>query len=512
MIPDEWKLSNVVPIYKKGKKDDVSNYRPISLTSLIMKTFEKCIRDEIMNIAVSKINSVQHGFLPYRSCNTQLIEFTDDLHINLDKGYCTDVVYFDFSKAFDSVSHDIILEKLKVQFGVNGLLLKFIKSYLENRKQRVVINGCFSDINEVLSGVPQGSILGPLLFVLFINDIYDCISEGTKILLYADDTKIWRQISCYNDSIKLQIDIDNLYKWSIENRISFNSSKCKALIVTNKNEYFLYALPLVKFHYKLGDSIIEYTNSEKDLGVIVNSKLHWKEHIDMLISKASARLGLVKRSSFFVNNVKRRRVLYLAMIRSLFDHCDNIWRPTSPSVIERFEKIQKRSVKWIINKENISLNNDDYLKILYDLKLLPMGFKFLISDLTFLHKMYYGFSAVCLPVYIKNDRNANRSITSLRKLGYTNNDEIGKFHKIFRCDIDYKVKNNSQNPISKIDNFSLKSNNEGRTCVGKERFFNRCIYQWNKLPVEIRQINNTKLFKNELKNLIWKSILEVAPD
>ena len=512
MILDEWKLSNVVPIYKKGKKDDVSNYRPISLTSLVMKTFEKCIRDEIMSIVTCKINTVQHGFLPHKSCNTQMIEFTDDLHINLDKGYCTDVVYFDFSKAFDSVSHDIILEKLKFQFGVDGLLLKFLKSYLENRKQRVVINGCFSDTKDVLSGVPQGSILGPLLFVLFINDIYDCISEDTKILLYADDTKIWRQISGYNDSVTLQSDIDELYKWSITNKIYFNSSKCKAVTITNKKDNILYSLPLVKFHYMLGDSIIDYTMSEKDLGIIVTSNLHWKEHIDMLLSKASARLGLVKRSSFFVNNVHRKRVLYLAMVRSLFDHCDNIWRPTSPAGIERFEKIQKRAVKWIINKENRSISNDEYLKILYELKLLPIGYKFLVSDLKFLHKIYYGFSAVSLPSYIKCNRYANRSVTSLRKIGCNNNDEVGKYHKIFSCDIDYKVINNSNHPMSKIDNFSLKSDNEGRTSVGRERFFNRSINQWNKLPVELRQINDTKSFEDALKTLIWKSILEIAPD
>ena len=249
MIPEEWKLSHVVPIFKKGNKNDVSNYRPISLTSLVMKNFEKCVRDELMIKCYPKINPLQHGFLPAKSCNTQLIEFTDSLHGNLDMGICTDIVYFDFSKAFDSVSHDRILYKLKHEFEVDGILLKFIKSYLEDRKQKVVIEGCFSSTKDVLSGVPQGSILGPLFFVLFINDIFNCVSDGTNILLYADDTKIWRKMTEHNDSIILQEDINRLYKWSIDNKIHFNSNKCKVLTVTHRNELYSCALPFMKFQY-----------------------------------------------------------------------------------------------------------------------------------------------------------------------------------------------------------------------------------------------------------------------
>ena len=171
-----------------------------------------------MSICKTKINQKQHGFLPAKSCTTQMIPFMDSLSVNIDdiSTISTDVIYFDFSKAFDSVNHDIILHKLKHQFHIDGVLLKFLTNYLKDRKQAVVIGGSRSAVLPVLSGVPQGSILGPLLFVLFINDLPDCISQGTNIALYADDTKIWRKISCDNDNDVLQRDINSLYLWYVK--------------------------------------------------------------------------------------------------------------------------------------------------------------------------------------------------------------------------------------------------------------------------------------------------------
>ena len=188
-IPNEWKLANVVPIHKKGSKVDVSNYRPISLISLIMKTYERIIRDELLNRCGHLIDDRQHGFMNDKSCCTQLVTFCDSLALSLNENIRTHVIYFDFEKAFDSVNHDIILEKLKFQYGIDGLLLKFFVNYLKDRLQRVVIGNECSSYSPVISGVPQGSIVGPTLFVLFINDITQCVTPGTNIALYADDTK-----------------------------------------------------------------------------------------------------------------------------------------------------------------------------------------------------------------------------------------------------------------------------------------------------------------------------------
>ena len=164
-------------------------------------------------------------FLPGKSCTTQMIPFIDDTTQTLNSRNDVDIIYFDFAKAFDSVNHDIILEKLRHKYSIYGLMLSFIKSYLKDRYQRVVIGGTFSKTLPVNSGVPQGSILGPLLFVLFIDDIYESISEGTHMALYADDTKLWRKISSYSDCIILNNDILSLSEWACRNKMKFHPAK-----------------------------------------------------------------------------------------------------------------------------------------------------------------------------------------------------------------------------------------------------------------------------------------------
>ena len=152
-----------------------------------------------------------------------MLPFVDKLATALNNHSRVDVIYFDFAKAFNSVNHDLILHKLKHKFGIDGLLLQLIKDYLRDRMQKVTIDGSFSDILRVHSGVPQGSVIGPLLFVLFIDDINDCISEGTELALYADDTKIWREIICDNDQVILQNDVHRLSEWSVANKMNFHS-------------------------------------------------------------------------------------------------------------------------------------------------------------------------------------------------------------------------------------------------------------------------------------------------
>ena len=182
-------------MFKKGDKKGVENYRPISLTCIAAKVIERVMYDELLCRTQHLIDDRQHGFLKNKSCATNMTTLQDPVSSNLLLDLPTDIIYFDFSKAFDTVHHGLLLNKLKLQYHIEERMLKFFKNYLKDRTPRVVLDNCVSNEVEVLSGVPQGSILGPQLFVLFINDIYYNINENSKISLYADDTKLWRRIN-----------------------------------------------------------------------------------------------------------------------------------------------------------------------------------------------------------------------------------------------------------------------------------------------------------------------------
>ena len=202
-----------------------------------------------------------------------MLTFSDSvvLSINDAQSLSTDVVYFDFAKAFDSVNHDLLLEKLKSQYGVDGRLLKFIVNYLSGREQCVVLDGIKSSQKMVLSGVPQGYILGPILFVLFINDMPQNLSSDTNLALYADDTKIWRTIKCQNDIELLQKDIDLLNLWSINNKMNFSIKKCKVVSIKHRLSP-LTMLPFVAYHCYLGEHILECADSKTITLILTTTK------------------------------------------------------------------------------------------------------------------------------------------------------------------------------------------------------------------------------------------------
>ena len=490
-IPKEWKLAHIVPVHKKGLKNAVENYRPISLTSLVMKVYERVIRADLMQRVEHKLEKRQHGFLPNKSCESQLIPFYDNLACTLNKSSRTDVIYFDFAKAFDSVNHDIILSKLKRNFNIDGLLLKFFVEYLSSRTQKVVVsNECSTEL-PVLSGVPQGSILGPLLFVIFINDIGNGLSKNSQLALYADDTKLYREIILDIDHELLQNDINILYDWSIKNKMKFHPNKCKVLTVSlqRTNNIYSQALPFSNFIYCLGDTPIDFVNSEKDLGVYINSSLTWTEHCDFLYSKANRMFGLLKRTCHFVKNRCQRRSLYLAMIRSQFEHCSNVWAPSSVTTLNKLEGLQKRAVKWIMHEEYHSYSDEVYFVRCKELDLMPLKFRFKMNDLKLLHKILNRKSQISLPQYIKfhNGQNSLRS---------SHLDELSLI-----SDIKPKISKNypSQNTDIKISTLSQFANS----------YFYRSINYWNPLPIALRRIANPTEFQNGLIKCLWE---QARPD
>ena len=208
-LPENWKLANISPIFKKGDRENCVNYRPISLLCIVSKLLERAVLNQIKSEILPLITQFQHGFLSGRSTETQLIQIYNHINSTLDSSGQTDIIYLHFSKAFDSVPHHLLLHKLR-SFGFNGTLYHWLCNYVNNRKQRVVINGEHSEWCNVTSGVPQGSILGPILFLLYINDLVDCISNNSEVALFADDVKIHRNVDSLNDCLLLQNDLQAL--------------------------------------------------------------------------------------------------------------------------------------------------------------------------------------------------------------------------------------------------------------------------------------------------------------
>ena len=480
-IPDKWKMANVVPVHKKGDKSSVTNYRPISLTCLPMKILEYCIKDLLLAKCGNLIKDKQHGFCKDKSCLTQLLPYVDKLSIALNNKSRIDSVYFDFSKAFDSVNHDLILFKLKNYFGIDGLLLQFFRDYLYNRKQRVAINGSLSGLLDVASGVPQGSILGPLLFILFIDDICDEINDGTEIALYADDTKIWREILCDEDQVKLQNDINNLFKWSVRNLMNFHPDKCNVVAFTNKPR--IYPLPFYEFWYSLNGKDLDYVKNEKDLGVVIDSKLSWNRQCQMLESKATKQFNLLRRTCYFISNSNQRRILYLTLVRSIFEHCCQVWSPQNSTSLDMLEKLQKRAVKWILREQHESYTDIIFLQKQKGLDLLPVKHRFLFSDLVLFYRILNEDVNIDLPYYISKIEPHNvKNITRHSKPM-----AVGKDNLIYKSSIQPKVK------------------------AFKDSYFFRTVKNWNLLPFELRSTGTLDNFKVNLKEHMWL-ILGLEPD
>ena len=224
----DWLRACITAIHKKGAKDTVSNYRPVSLTSVICKLFESIIKEFITeHLTKNKLLAdEQHGFVPYRNCMTNLLMAIEDWSAMIEEGRVFDLIYTDFSKAFDSVPHARLIKKLKA-LGISGDIAGWIEAFLTNRKQKVSVEGESSSWSDVKSGIPQGSVLGPILFVIFINDMPNCLSSLCK--MFADDAKVYREVNSPEDNESLQLDIDNMNDWSQKWQLPFNESKCKCM-------------------------------------------------------------------------------------------------------------------------------------------------------------------------------------------------------------------------------------------------------------------------------------------
>ena len=319
-LPVSWKMGLVSPIFKKGNRHQAKNYRPVSLTSIICKTLESIIRDHIMKHMVEKhlLTKCQHGFIKGRSCVTQLLAVLDKWTEALDMGNNMDAVYLDFAKAFDSVPHQRLLMKIK-GYGIAGKVWKWIEDFLLQRNQQVVVNGMKSLIALVLSGIPQGSVLGPLLFICFINDMPEVVHSS--IQMFADDTKLFRTVNNPDHAQMLQSDLDALEEWSNLWQLKFNADKCKVMHLGNHNKGLEYHMHKDGIQVKL-----QTTELEKDLGVYVDPKLTFSTHCEKKVNMANKLLGLIRRSYVYLDN-ETVKTLYTSLVRPHLEYGNTAWCP-----------------------------------------------------------------------------------------------------------------------------------------------------------------------------------------
>ena len=288
IVPEDWKAALVAPVYKKGPKCKPSNYRPISLTCIASKLIEHILVSNIMTHFDSNnlLNSFQHGFRSKHSCESQLVSFTQEIFDNLENYKETDLIIMDFSKAFDKVDHNLLIYKL-FNLGVNNSTVSWIKSFLQSRSQSVVVEGKQSSSVPVMSGVPQGSVLGPCLFLAYINDLPDSIKSRAR--LFADDTIVYLTKSSQSDAQTLQDDLLKVEQWESDWSMEFNPDKCEVIRVTKKHNPIIYP-------YILHNIELKATENAKYLGVMINKEFSWKPHIENMTSKAFNTLKFIKRN------------------------------------------------------------------------------------------------------------------------------------------------------------------------------------------------------------------------
>ena len=449
-LPDDWKTSIITVIHKKGRKDRVENYRPISLTCIVCKVFESILKDHIMNHFMSNnlFSSRQYGFIKGREVVLQLLNIINDWIDVIDNGGQIDIIYTDFEKAFNKVPHRRLLSKLE-SYGLHQSLISWIRSFLCCRTQYVKINGSASSLRDVLSGIPQGTVLGPLLFIIFINDLPDIFDEMCKLFLFADDGKLYRHVVNFDDCRILQDCCQDVFSWSQKWCMSLNIDKCKVLSICKNNS------KKITNQYSVdtpnGRISLENVSYIKDLGVIIDNELSFSNHIHEKINTAFRMLGIIKRNFSDLDRYSFM-LLYKSLIRSHLEYGVSVWSPYKVSLVSNLERVQKRATKLVKSCKNLN-----YLQRLKHLNLPTLKYRRVRGDMIEVFK-------------ILNDFYDTRVTPALQR------------------NLDMRTRGNS---------FKLNTI-RSRLDIKKFSFCSRVVATWNSLPDDVVVATSLNSFKNKL--------------
>lgn len=447
-VPEDWRLANVSALYKKGSKKDPGNYRPVSLTSQICKIFERVLKDEITNYLESNnlLWNSQHGFRKNKSCLTNLLEFMQMVSDGLDEGEPMDVLYLDFSKAFDKVPHRRLLLKLEAM-GIGGKVLRWIEAWLHGRKQRVVLNGKCSEWAEVRSGVPQGSVLGPILFIIYINDIDEGIVN--KISKFADDTKLLGRVGSLDRIEEMRDDINRLMEWSSDWQMTFNLEKCNVMHLGNKNPEVV---------YEMNGKALGVVSEEKDLGVIISKDLKVSKQCGVAAKKGFQILGLISRS-FVCREQSFLVPLYKSLVRPHLDYSMQAWRPHLQKDIAVLERVQRRATRMIRECKGL-----DYESRLKKVGLTSLEIRRVRGDMIEVFKILKGLENLDESIFFQR--------CNYEDVNIDNRKTRGNVFKLYKKRV--------------------------RLDVARFGFGNRIVRDWNKLPNKVVMSSNVNTFKGNL--------------
>ncbi|MCG8034813.1 MAG: hypothetical protein JAZ03_21935, partial [Candidatus Thiodiazotropha taylori] len=337
-VPDDWKTALVTPVFKKGDRTAPANYRPISLTSVCCKLLEHIIHSQVMHHLDlhSILTDQQHGFRKKRSCESQLVITIQDLASAIEEGEQIDAILLDFSKAFDKVPHGRLAQKLH-HYGIRGELLHWIESFLSGRHQQVLVEGQESPSAPVTSGVPQGSVLGPLLFLLYINDMPGKVASTSR--LFADDSLLYRRIRTQQDASILQEDLRKLEKWETDWQMQFNPTKCETIRITRKRNP-------IKTTYNIHGHDLATVTSGKYLGTTIHEKLLWNDHVDAVTKKANNSLAFLRRNiTSCPADIKAQ--CYKTLVRPIMEYAAPAWDPHTTTNINQLEAVQRRAARFV---------------------------------------------------------------------------------------------------------------------------------------------------------------------